>query len=264
SSNKMYYIDVKYDDDGTNVIGYELKEFEGSDIYDDEDLMDMLPWFTFEVVYFGATIDDPDTPSTGFVGTTYTDISFTINGISSYYETTYQLYEFDTALYMKETGKTYYSYEDFAEDIEELFTSGETRKYFKEILNYADLNENDENYDDMSEYEWDPDALSFIPQNSDAFYMVRLTVTDTRRNVGNETKSYLAIHVSAESSEFRGESDWARNNVVSIVLFCVAGVALIGIILVFAIRPKDQGDIDEQLSKQTEKAKARAERKKKK
>ncbi|MCD8206218.1 MAG: hypothetical protein LUD29_06440 [Clostridia bacterium] len=262
SSNKMYYLLENED----NESGYELVEFEGSDIFDkmyeDDELHDMLPWFTFEVVYSGATIDDPDTPSTGFVGTTYTDISFTINGISSYYETEYRLYEFDTKKYMEETGLTYFSYDDFAENSAELFENADTRIYFTQILDYADLNENDEKYDEMSEYEWDSEALSFIPQNPDAFYLVRLVVTDTRENLGGKATSYLAIHVSAEASEFRGETDWARNNIVSIVLFCVAGAALIGIIVVFCIRPKDGGDIDEQLTKKTEKEKAKAEKRK--
>ena len=57
--------------------------------------------------------------------------------------------------------------------------------------------------------------------------------------------SYMAISASAAAEPLYGESDWLQNNVASVVLLCVAGAALIGIILLVVIKPKDKGDIDQ-------------------
>ena len=55
----------------------------------------------------------------------------------------------------------------------------------------------------------------------------------------------MAISASAAAEPLYGESDWQQNNVASVVLLCVAGAALIGIILLVVIKPKDKGDIDQ-------------------
>ena len=50
---------------------------------------------------------------------------------------------------------------------------------------------------------------------------------------------------SVTAKSLKGESDWLKNNVVSVVLLSIAGAALIGIVLLLVIKPKDKGDIDE-------------------
>ncbi len=252
AGNDMYYLD----EDG------EMVTFESGDVYDD-DIYDKLPWFTFKVVYNGATVDDPGEQDIGYVGTAYTDISFDINGISSYYNTSYTLYEFDLSGYLSDNEFNSLTYEDFVAQVSDLFEDPAVRPYFKTIKEYADLNEEDDDYDEMSEYEWSSSSLSFIPVSDEVYYAVKLTVEDTKYHL-NPTTSFMAIHVSAETDSFYGESDWLKNNVVSVVLFCVAGVALIGIIVLFCIKPKEDEDIDEQMTKQAEKAKQKAEKKRKK
>ena len=57
-------------------------------------------------------------------------------------------------------------------------------------------------------------------------------------------ESLMGISVSAAADPVYGEDNWVEDNVAAIVLFCVAGVALIGIIVLAVIKPKDKGDID--------------------
>ena len=54
----------------------------------------------------------------------------------------------------------------------------------------------------------------------------------------------MAISVSAAADPVYGEDTWVQDNVASIVLLSIAGVALIGIVLLIVIKPKEKGDID--------------------
>lgn len=262
ASNNMYYIDA----DG------ELVEFTTSEVYDDE-VKDYLPWFTFEVIYKGVTIEDPGEQTTGYVDSEYSVSSFEINGVSDYYTTAYSLYIFDRAAFIEETGESL-TYAEYVANVQALFENtyllgedGEyvnTRAYFKEIKEYSSLNENDDDYDDFVDYEWSSSSLSFIPQDENSYYLVKLTVTDTYYKNNVTVLSYMGIHVSAAADSYSGESDWLANNLASVILFSIAGAALIAIIVLFIIKPKDEGDLDEQLANEAEGIKAKQAKKAKK
>ncbi len=253
ASNNMYYIN----EDG------ELVEFSTSEVYDEE-LQDILPWFTFEVVYTGATVEAPGEQTTGYVDTEYSVSSFDINGVSSYYETSYALYRFDRTSfneYLESIGGATLSYSDFVENVQALFENTyidgvNTRQYFTTIKELSSLNETDEDYDDYVDYAWDSSGLTFVPQDENAYYLVRLTVTDTY-NHQSAVYGYMGIHVSAAADSYSGESDWLENNLTSVILFAIAGVALIAIIILFIIKPKEEGDLDEQLASEAEGIKAK-------
>ncbi len=242
AGNPMYYLD----ENGKAV------EFETSEIYDDG-VKDKLPWFTFDVIYTGATVEDPGEQATGYVGTTYSSISFDINGISDYYTTAYSLYRFDREAYNAENGTTI-TYSEFVSKAAELFEGDETRKYFTTIKPLASLNENDPDYDEYADYAWNASSVSFVPQDANSFYLVRLTVTDTYYHL-DDVNSYMAIHVSEKADSYAGDSRWLQNNVVSVVLFCIAGVAAIGVIVLLVVKPKQTGDLDEQLAAESKKNK---------
>ena len=67
-------------------------------------------------------------------------------------------------------------------------------------------------------------------------------------------ESLMAISISAAADSIFGEDNWVEDNVAAIVLFCVAGVALIGIIVLAVVKPKDKGDIDEIAEKDAKRA----------
>ena len=241
AGNNMYYYD-----------GDELVEFKTSeiwDMYDDDDRHDYLPWFEFTVDYKGVKFKEvPGKQSTAYVGTTYTAASFDINGIDGSYTTKYRLFRFERAKYYKETNLSY-SYESFIEVMDDLFEN--YRECFYEI---KEVNESDEDYEIYKDYNWSSSSTSFTPQDGNAFYYIRAEVTDTQYNTDPVTCS-LAVVASYEAKALKGDSEWLKNNVASVILLSVAGVSLIAIILLLVIKPKNKDDIDVQFEKVSKKKK---------
>jgi hypothetical protein len=252
--NPMYY----YNTEGVR------EEFTSSDIWtfhDDSEQMHYLPWFTFRVSNTQPTIEDPGVRTLGYVNSTYNSISFDINGVSSSYTTAYSLYYFNRNQYVKDT-QNFITYEEFVDQVEALYTGSETRKYFRKITPSSELDSTYDEYEDDIDYAWDNSSLSFVPQDDNAYYVVKLDLT-----YNNAVKSsYMAIAVSAEAESFYGETNWAANNVASIVLLCVAGLAFIAIIVLLVVKPKESGDIDviDANAQSAEKAKAGKNKKEKK
>jgi hypothetical protein len=233
AGNAMYYPTEK-----NGKIVYE--EITTSDIWDD-DFADLLPFFEFKVSYKPATVEDPDTQTVAYVGTTYSSVSFDIKGISNTYSTAYKLYTFDRATYYESTGENI-SYTDFIAKLDTLFNTPETRLYFTTVKPSADLEEGDDYYDEFIDYAWNSSSVSFVPQATTEFYVVELTLTDSRSQ--QETKKYMGIRASETADSLAGESEWLANNWVSVLLLCVAGVSFIALIILLVVKPKDKGDID--------------------
>lgn len=234
--NNMYYLD----EDGREV---EFAASELTALLEDpaeSDLAEYVPVFQFDVNYEGLSVTDPEGQDIGFVGTTYSVPDFDVTGLSSQYETTYTLYVFDRYAYYGKYGTI--SYSEFINRAEELFEND--REFFREIPAEADLEEADPDYDELAAYEWDPDGLSFVPQDENTFYLVRMEARDTTF-VTTPLTSVMAISVSAAADPINVAENWVENNVASVVLLSVAGAALIGIILLVVIKPKDKGDIDQ-------------------
>ena len=244
AGNNMWYIDAQG----------EVKEFAASDIWtmyndkDDEDLDEKLPWFRFSVGYTGVQFEEtPGLQATAYVGTSYSSASFKINGISGSYDTQYKLFLFDRAGYFNDTNKTL-SYEKYIENLDSLFNDAQTRKYFKAIPALSDMEETDPEYEQYKDYGWNKTSTTFTPQDSNAFYLIRAEVTDTQYNT-DPVSCNLGVVASVKSKTLKGESDWAKNNIASIVLLCIAGVALICIVLLLVIKPKNEGDVDDTYEK---------------
>ena len=246
AGNSMYYID-------NNGEVVEFKSSEVWDIYSDDDRHDYLPWFEFNVDYKGVEFKEvPGKQSTAYVGTNYTSASFDINGVESSYEVKYRLFLFDRAGYFAETGVNF-TYEEFIAKMDGLFADNETRIYFKEI---KEVNESDEDYEEFKDYNWSHTSTSFTPQDGNAYYYMRAEVTDTEYNTDPVTCS-LAVVASVEAKELKGDSEWLKNNVASVILLSVAGVSLIAIVLLLVIKPKNKDDIDVQYEKMNAKKNAK-------
>lgn len=257
AENQMYYIER--DEDGNEVMDENgepvIVKFAASDLASlledpaKSKLVDYVPVFEFTVNYGGLTVTDPEGQDIGFVGTKYSADSFDITGLSSNYSTTYSLYVFDRRAYTEDTGKTI-SYAQLIKGLSSSLAEDENffrayRQYFTLIPALDDLDETEEDYDLYSAYEWDSSALTFIPQEADAnsFYVIRLEAEDSTY-LTDPIVSYMAISVSAAADPVYGEDTWVQDNVASIVLLSIAGVALIGIVLLIVIKPKEKGDID--------------------
>lgn len=235
ASNNMFYVD----EDGEEV------EFSTGDIwnmYDDEDKKGYLPWFEFEVTYTGVTVEDPEVQNTAYVGESYGSASFDINGLD--YEASYKLFIFNKEEWY-ELNEYLPTFNEFLEEIvsdPDKFHA-EYRNYFNEIRPASAVAEGDPNYDEAKAYNFSSSGTTFTPQEANAYYCILLSVKDKNSNA-DPTEKLLGIVSSARPAALEGESHWLQDNVASIVLLAVAGAALIGIVLLLVIRPKNKGDID--------------------
>lgn len=242
AGNKMYYIDEKG----------EKKEFDQNSIWnmydqqkdsDYEGTKKYLPWFEFTVSAPELTVEDPGEQATAYVGSSYTPNSFEINGVS--YNPKYTLYLFENELYAAANGKAL-TYSEFMEDKETLLS--EHREYFTQIKVASKLTEGTEDYEKFYDYNWTSSSLSFVPQVANAFYLIKLEVTSDGTDGGaQEAVAYMGIASAPQVRPLKGEDTWVQDNLTSIILLCIAGASLVGIIMLIVIKPRNKGDIDEQL-----------------
>jgi hypothetical protein len=147
--------------------------------------------------------------------------------------------------------------------VDEMKSEATLSKYFIRILTTTEVSAyeaNDDEYINNVDYAWDDSSISFVPQDDNSFYVVKL---DLSFNNAKQTKC-MAIAVSAEAESFYGETNWVQNNLVSIILLCVAGASLIAIIVLLVVKPKDNDDIDVVDLKEQSAAKAKKTKKNKK
>ena len=82
------------------------------------------------------------------------------------------------------------------------------------------------------------------------FYLV-IGVYSDAMIPGLKACGYKVVTVQSEPDVIRGETEWLKNNIVSVVLFSIAGVLLIVIIILLLIKPSDETleDVDEKAAK---------------
>jgi nicotinamide riboside transporter PnuC len=63
------------------------------------------------------------------------------------------------------------------------------------------------------------------------------------------------VIVESEADYIKGETEWLKNNIVSVILFAVAGVMLILIIILLLVKPSDEtlDDVDKKAKAKKEK-----------
>lgn len=244
SSNKMWYWDE---------VKAEKVEFTANDIWtmyedkDEEGLKERLPWFSFNAGISEISVEDPGEQNTAYVGVTYTVSSFDVEGIST--KTSYSLYLFNQEAYAADNNGQVLTYQEFMDKKAELFE--QHRGYFTYIKPQSELDENDKDDAKFYDYAWNPSSRTFVPQDANAFYLVKCEVTSTR--LGGSVKEFMGIASSARPDAIKGEDTWVQDNVVSIILLSIAALAFIGIILLIFIKPKDKGDIDVQYEQEVAK-----------
>lgn len=162
-------------------------------------------------------------------------------------------------LYVKLLGERYGVKNISVEDLMNENEDGEI--IFRRIEEY-DSTINEDKYpkewaESDNRYHWDSSARSFKPQESGA-YIVLGVFTDSHL-YGEKAAAYKAVYVEAEQDIIKGETQWLKNNLASIILFSVAGVLLILIIVLLLVKPSDETleDVDsDKKPKKSKKAKA--------
>lgn len=234
-----------------------------------------LPTFTINIekqkkIY----IDDGSKSSrsdTGLIGVKYTDISFSVKGGTTR-KSEYGLYYFDLAHFNDVFGGKYrLSASDLtaltsndlsgAKTIEEaaekyaaalavkLDSTAELKAAdFLEIRNgKIVLRKIDEYRDKVSEdyapsnkYEWKATDKSFIPVESGNYIVFGVFKDSVYESEDACAAGYKAISVTDKEDINPGESEWLKNNLVSVILFSIAGVMLILIIILLFVKPSDE------------------------
>lgn len=90
-----------------------------------------------------------------------------------------------------------------------------------------------------NKYKWSPDKKSFTAA-TEGVYVILADYWDEEVNGADRVAAYMVVEVDAEADEISGENNWLKNNMVSIILFSIAGVMLILIIILLLVKPSDE------------------------
>ncbi|MBR2341226.1 MAG: hypothetical protein IKA72_02300 [Clostridia bacterium] len=106
-----------------------------------------------------------------------------------------------------------------------------------------------------NDYAWMPDSQSFAPQKT-GMYLVFAYFTDPDV-AAYDAGAYMVVSVDSEADVIKGENEWLKNNMVSIILFSIAGVMAILIIILLVVKPSNETleDYDEPKTKKQKKSK---------
>jgi hypothetical protein len=140
-------------------------------------------------------------------------------------------------------------------DAAELLTSG----VFVEIEEYnSNITEEDhaEEYAKNNVYNWNAENQTFVAQNESDVYFIFALYTASELDF-SMVCGYKVVTVEAEDDVLPGETDWLKNNIVSVILFGIAGVMLVLIVVVLLIKPSDETleDVEKNAEKKAKKSK---------
>ena len=113
----------------------------------------------------------------------------------------------------------------------------------------GDIEEGTEDWDNShNKYEWNPSSVSFTAAES-GLYIIVADYWDGELLYVDHAPAYQLIEVESEADVIKGETEWLKNNLVSVILFSVAAVMLILIIILLLVKPSDETleDVDEKI-----------------
>lgn len=269
----------------------ELEEVTTANVWEIEE----IPSFTFEVQNRGLSIkkeNASDRRDTELIGDTYKFSDATVIGASAK-KSAYALYKVDfnkynagksSTEYIKSSDLTAISYATINDKIknqipadgdyfalyirvcaELIAPAGATEETieliescFERIEEYnSKITESDAEWEAYNKYEWNPSNKSFKVYEGDYLVVADYWESELKHQ---RAMAYTLVTADSERVSTPGESNWLKNNVVSVVLFSIAGVMLVMIIVLLLIKPSD-----EKLEEVEENdAKAKAKNKKKK
>ena len=266
----------------------ELVDVSANNVWDIEG----IPSFSFEIKNQGLKVEDSSSASgrqdSEVLNKNFTMDSLTVVGATDLKED-YALYKVDlekcsqvslkdlsaityTALADKLAGYDYTKVEDgeyfpvylkaYAEllaarvgvNADTLLSGG----FFEKIGEAGDRVNSEEKYE---KYEWNSASKSFATVEEGQY----LILGDFWEGgiPAQRATAYMVVTVESEEAVIKGESDWLKNNVASVVLFSIAGVMLILIIILLLVKPSDETleDVDAKVNKKDKKAAKKAEKK---
>lgn len=128
------------------------------------------------------------------------------------------------------------------------------RGCLKEVAEYDDrISKDDKDAWNASDnkYAWNASEASFTAAE-EGIYLILADYWDAELAYYDRVVAYKVVEVAAAVDVIRGETEWLKNNLVSVILFSIAGVMLILIIILLLIKPSDETleDVDEKAAKE--------------
>jgi hypothetical protein len=121
---------------------------------------------------------------------------------------------------------------------------------FVEIKEFDDRITEDmtEEWDKNNKYNWKPSSRSFKAADAGT-YLILADYWDNDMKYADHVPAYKVIDVASEKDVIKGETEWLKNNIVSVILFSVAALMLILIIILLLVKPSDETleDVDEKI-----------------
>ena len=102
-----------------------------------------------------------------------------------------------------------------------------------------------------NKYEWKKSGSSSFKTAEEGEYLILADYCDTLLPTTSRAVAYKLVVVDSKVDTIEGDDKWLENNLVSIILFGVAGVMLILIIILLLIKPSDEKleDVDKKVAK---------------
>lgn len=258
AGNSMQY----YDKDG------ELVEVSTSNVWDVEE----VPSFTFEIKNQGVKVKEATSASSRKVSKTLDD-TYTLSDITVYGAkskgTEYKLYKLsDISDYSKYTKVTYEALKNEADKL--IAAANGTFEYADVYLQaYANLTEIEkdkfveieeknnliteedaewENTDNKYEFNATSGSFKAVEEGG---YLILATYWNKELPL-QRAGAYKVVTVASEADSVEGDSNWLKNNLVSVILFSVAGVMLILIVILLFVKPSKEtlDDVDKKAKKE--------------
>lgn len=260
AGNTMQY----YDKDG------KLVDVTTSTVWDIKE----IPSFTFTIENQGIKVKEATSASSRKVSKTLDD-TYTFSGATVYGATNkgseFNLYKLeDISDYGKYTAVTY---EDLKEEADKLIAekraageavdytelyiqayankAGVERAKFVAIAEKNDLiTEDDEEWESGdNKYEFNATSGSFKAVEEGGYLL--LATYWNKELTSERAAAYKVVSVASEADSVEGDSNWLKNNLVSVILFSVAGLMLILIIILLFVKPSKETleDVDKKAKK---------------
>ncbi len=274
AGNTMQY----YDNDG------ELVALDKDNVWD----IDEIPSFEFTIKNKGIKVDelkDSEKVTKKTLDQTYTISGLKVAGVTNE-ESAYALYRFDDSQYVGPTitkaarlgvkfetiqtkakselsnvgdGKKYATYFDlylelYAKEIAAAISgnANDIKACFKSVQKYnSAITEDDAEWEEYNKYQWNPTSKSFTAAEK-GDYLILADFSEYELST-NRAMAYKYVEVGT-NVVIEGESQfvaWVKNNVVSVVLFGIAGLMLIAIVILLFVKPSDETleDVDAKAAK---------------
>ena len=288
ADNAMKY----YDEDG------ELVSVTSDNVWDIEEIPSFSFYIANTGIQVEEPDSASDKKDTVLLNKTYTMDDIDVTGVTSTLKEDYALYKIDLSKYnetatrkISQSALTSVDYEKLNAALD--ISSAENKDYFGVYLTaYAkllaeglDIDSTDGNvakivacFEKIGEvgdrkngamdedgnyiyedYNWSATSQSFSTIEEGMFFI--LADYSEAEQTAVRATAYKLVIVDSEADSIKGETEWLKNNVASVVLFSIAGVLLILIIILLLVKPSDE-TLDDVDAKAAAKAK-KAEKKKK-